>query len=240
MIDLHIHSNFSPDSKSSVEDIAAVAKLKGLKIIGISDHLEIKDEKIVYDFSHKDFFEKVDLLDGELKVLKGVEFGTDGTVDYEDFEGFDYVMLSVHRCDYEYSFVYECYKDYLERLLRCVEMYDFQILGHLDYPRRYMKKNPKVPDELIGLVERILEVVKEKDAVLEVNTEGFAIYGEPQPDLRILKRAFELNISVTVGSDAHSIENIGRGVDKAFSLLKNIGYKEIAFFVKKRKEVFEI
>ena len=44
-MDSHIHSEYSPDSKSKLEDIFKVAKKKDIEIIGISDHNTVEGSK---------------------------------------------------------------------------------------------------------------------------------------------------------------------------------------------------
>ncbi|WP_407424397.1 CehA/McbA family metallohydrolase [Methanobrevibacter sp.] len=44
-MDTHIHSEYSPDSKSKLKDIFAVAKTRGLDIIAISDHNTVEGSK---------------------------------------------------------------------------------------------------------------------------------------------------------------------------------------------------
>ncbi|MFN3661024.1 MAG: PHP domain-containing protein, partial [Brevinematales bacterium] len=41
LADSHIHSLFSPDSSSSIEDIAMIAQQKGLDFFTISDHYQV-------------------------------------------------------------------------------------------------------------------------------------------------------------------------------------------------------
>lgn len=240
MIDLHVHSAFSVDSDSKISQIAAVAKLKGLRYVGITDHYEMRYGELKYGFDVEKFTETVDSTESEVTLLKGVEWGWDCEGDTPDFQGLDYVSLSVHRCDVEFEMVQSCYEDYLKRTLECVERADFDVLAHFDFVRRYMPGNPPIPDHLRPLVLEILEVLKEKGATIELNTEGFVVYGEPHPPVWVLEEARKMGIPVTVGSDAHNLENIGREVGRALKLLKNLGFKSVAVFRKRRIEEVEI
>ena len=234
MIDMHIHSNFSPDSKSPISQIASVAKLKGLKMIGITDHYEMREGRVLHSFDIEKFMEESQKHSEEVEIIKGVEWGWDCFGEEPDFSDLDFVMLSIHLCEKPAELAYECYKDYLTRVLNCAEKaYDFQVLGHLDFVRRYIPGNPDVPDDLRKIVIEILEVLKERGAALELNTEGFAVYGEPQPAFWVFKEANKLGIPATVGSDAHNLENIGRYIDKAYDILKSAGYKNVVIFRKK-------
>ena len=44
-MDSHIHSEYSPDSKSKLKDIFKIAKDKNIDIIGISDHNTVEGSK---------------------------------------------------------------------------------------------------------------------------------------------------------------------------------------------------
>ena len=240
MIDLHVHSEFSVDSDSKISQIATVAKLKGLKFVGITDHYEMREGVLKYGFDLERFVEAVDELESEVPVLKGVEWGWDCEGKFPDFEGFDYVMLSIHRCDASMEMPRSCYEDYFKRMLRCVKIAEFDVLAHMDFVRRYMPGNPPLPDDLRGLVIEILKVLKEKGAALELNTEGFVIYGEPQPPVWVLEEARKMEIPITIGSDAHNLENIGREVQRALKLLKGLGFEKVVVFKRRRIEEVEI
>ncbi|CUU09572.1 PHP-associated, partial [Candidatus Kryptobacter tengchongensis] len=62
--------------------------------------------------------------------------------------------------------------------------------------------------------------------------------GEIYPSVEILKIAREYKIPLTVGSDAHSPEDIGRDFDTAYELIQIYGGGKISIFEKReRKEV---
>lgn len=53
-MDSHIHSEYSPDSKSSLEDIFKVAKSRNINIIAISDHNTVEGSKKARELTKKD------------------------------------------------------------------------------------------------------------------------------------------------------------------------------------------
>jgi len=241
MVDLHVHSSHSIDSKSKIKDIVTVAKLKGLKYIGITDHYETREGKLLYGFDFDRFFEDIERnYDTDVNLLKGVEWGWDGTTKIPDFYGFDYVLLSIHRCDTSKDFVEKCYKEYYQRMKECVERADFDVLAHFDFIRRFLPNYPPIPYHLKDLIIDILKIVKEKDAVVEVNTKPFALYGEPHPEYWIIEKMSEMKIPVTIGSDAHNLENIGRDIQKGLKLIKSAGFSEITLFRNRKKTFLKI
>ena len=59
--------------------------------------------------------------------------------------------------------------------------------------------------------------------------------GEAMPNLCLLKRYHELGGRlVTLGSDAHCTEDLGRGIDVGMELLKAAGFTEFAIYEKRR------
>ena len=53
-MDSHIHSEYSPDSKSKIEDIFKTAKKREIDIIGISDHNTVEGSRAARQLNKKD------------------------------------------------------------------------------------------------------------------------------------------------------------------------------------------
>ena len=70
----------------------------------------------------------------------------------------------------------------------------------------------------------------------ELNTSGKAApVCEFYPGRRLLELCFQEGVPVTLGSDAHGPEQVGRYFDDAIRLLKEIGYRELAVFSKRQR-----
>lgn len=224
MIDYHIHSNFSPDSNSSVEDIVKYAREKNLKVI-ITDHYEAveKDHNFKFDVkSYKETMKKYGL-------LVGVEFGWDGKSKIDiDLKEFDFVILSYHAYK-EYDDIQKMYENYLKDLYNIIEVVnDFHVLGHLDFPRRFVKNNEPFSKKLYPLISEIFKKIIKEGKILEVNTSAIYRYGEPNPSYDILKLYRDLGGKyVTIGSDAHRLEDVGRGIYDTLGNLKDLGFEYI-------------
>ena len=61
---------------------------------------------------------------------------------------------------------------------------------------------------------------------------------EIYPSLEFLKLARSFDVPITLGSDAHVPQDVGRDLDKAIELAKAAGYTEFCRF-KKRKKILE-
>ena len=53
-MDSHIHSKYSPDSKSKIENIIKIAKNRNIDIIGISDHNTVEGSEIAQKLTKND------------------------------------------------------------------------------------------------------------------------------------------------------------------------------------------
>ena len=104
------------------------------------------------------------------------------------------------------------------------------IIGHLDkikmYNRgRYFQENDPW---YVNLVDETLDLIKDSGSVIEVNTRG--IYKKRSetlfPGPEILKKIHQLNIPVTISSDAHKPHEISLYFEETRKLLKELGFKE--------------
>jgi histidinol-phosphatase (PHP family) len=58
---------------------------------------------------------------------------------------------------------------------------------------------------------------------------------EPMPEEKLFRELIKLGIEdVTIGSDAHSPNQVGYGIDRAMLLIKNCGIKELTIYKKHR------
>ncbi|HHY82745.1 MAG TPA: histidinol-phosphatase HisJ family protein [Clostridiales bacterium] len=263
MLDYHMHTIFSADGEMTMEEACQQAVIVGLKEIAITDHMDIDLPDNPLAFQIKDMnqylinLEKVkDQFKGRLNVKAGIEIGLqDWTLgkasalvaDYP----FDFVIASVHLVQGEdpYYRVYfntrdriKSYTDYYNQILELFQYYDdFNVLGHLDYLRRYTPFEYDPADHKIGkeLIEAILNMLVQKGKGLELNTAGFRHPSrQPHPHPDILKWFRELGGEiVTVGSDAHSVQYVGYENKIALECLKYAGFDYMTSFAE-MKPVF--
>ncbi|QTA38431.1 PHP domain-containing protein [Thermosipho ferrireducens] len=225
LMDYHIHSNFSPDSKASVEQIIKTARSRGIESIIITDHYELSNSLHDTKFDVNEYRKTME----KHCLPVGVEFGWDGKKEIDiDLKQFDFVILSYHNFDTPVN--QKEYKKYLENLFSIIKKFDsYHVLGHLDFPRRYHENYEAFSKKLFPLIEDIFKEIILNGKGIEVNTESMLKYGEPNPSIDILKIYKNSGGEfITIGSDAHKIENIGRNVKSALDLLKEIGFKYVS------------
>ncbi len=224
LVDYHIHSNFSSDSESSILDIVTMCKMKGIKSFIITDHIEVTSTLYACGLDINEYRKQME----KFSIPVGAEIGWDGTkpIDVE-VSKFDYVLFSHHVVDEPIDD--KSYISYLERLNELMrEFSNFHALAHLDFPRRYHKEHKPFSLDTYDLIKEILNYVIENGKFLEVNTQSIPTYGEPNPSIEILKIYKELGgKALTLGSDAHKVEHIGRGIKEGIEILKDLGYNYI-------------
>ncbi|MCP4305836.1 MAG: DNA polymerase/3'-5' exonuclease PolX [bacterium] len=130
--DLHVHSTWSGDGRSTLDDMVAAAAARGLEYIAMTEHAE--DLRINGLSRDEVMAEREELIrlrteHPQLTILHGSELniGADGTVDYDpDFlMNFDWCVASVHtHFDLTES-------EQTQRLLTAMENPAVSAIGHL-------------------------------------------------------------------------------------------------------------
>ena len=111
----------------------------------------------------------------------------------------------------------------------------FDSLGHLTYPLRYIEGDHGIPVDLTRHREAIDAIFRELIAAgkaLEVNTSGYRQkIGRPLPDLPLVRRYRELGGElITLGSDAHSTQDLGKGIEAGMEMLREAGFRYFAVY----------
>ena len=114
----------------------------------------------------------------------------------------------------------------------------FDIVGHFDLIKVF-KFLPKKDIRLIAK-DALLEI-KKSNMVLEINPAGLRKpINETYPSKQLLELAFEMQIDITFGSDAHSTDQVGFMYDKALLLATEVGYKKCISFENRDKKVITL
>jgi histidinol-phosphatase (PHP family) len=109
------------------------------------------------------------------------------------------------------------YEAYYKTLLKAVQadlgIYKPKRIGHLTLIEKFSKRYPSVQrcDEYI---DRILKEIKDKGYALDANSAGYykELCGSVYPSPKILIKAQKMNIPIVFGSDSHTADHIGRGL----------------------------
>jgi len=137
--------------------------------------------------------------------------------------------------EYKNQDINKIYQDYFDAIEAMAKSSLFDIVGHLDLIKVF---NFKPTKDIRLIAQKALKAIKKSDMVLEINSAGFRKpVNEPYPSKELLEVAYELDIPITFGSDAHKPEQVGFKLEKIIELAKEIGYKKCAIFRKREREL---
>ncbi len=121
------------------------------------------------------------------------------------------------------------WQQYFELLGRAAKSGLFDSLSHPDLVKIF-------GDRLDGFdYQPVVDAIAESGAAIEVSTAGLRKpVGELYPDPKFLSACRARNVPVTLASDAHSPDVVGRDFDRARELLRTSGYETITVFDARR------
>jgi len=177
-----------------------------------------------------------------------------------DLGGCDLQLLdrddSRHESYYDLQFVdfksnklHEVIRIYLEKLEEIVEWGKFDCLAHFDLPVRYaINQGVKLDFSVFNeKIEKILhKLLEHGNKGLELNISGWigsfcSGFKDTMPSKHIMKMWQRLGGRiVTVGTDSHQSQNVGKYARKAQEFLLECGFSEIAIFEKHQPKMHSI
>src|SRR6185369_8820637 len=205
---VHCHTTYS-DGIHTLEAMVRGAEEMGMKYITITDHspTAIYANGVKLDRLKRQW-EEIDEVQEKvsIKILRGTESDivASGKLDYPDavLEKFDVIVASIHA---RYKMDSE---KMTERITTAMREPVFKIWGHA--LGRLLQRRPPVECD----VPRILDVIAESRAAIEINGDPYRLDLEP----RWLREARKRKIKFVVSTDAHSVKamnNIKYGVAMA-------------------------
>ena len=137
------------------------------------------------------------------------------------------------------DYVYIEYYQKMQKMLTSKE-FDFDIVSHFDLPKKF-NKLPTDKELVENEVDKTLELVKKGNFAVEVNTGGLRKdIKEQYPSEIIIKKLYDLDIPILLGSDAHNPNEVGYDFKNLIKKLKNIGYAQLVSFDKRVKTYKDI
>jgi histidinol-phosphatase (PHP family) len=140
--------------------------------------------------------------------------------------------------------VREAYQPYFAEVRRAVESDLFDVIGHLDLAKRYGAQyyGPFDLSPFAAEVGQILKLAVERGVGLEINTSGLRqAPHETYPGLEVLRWYRELGGRIlTIGSDAHSTKDLGKGIAEALGLAREAGFEAVSLFEKREPRQLSI
>lgn len=248
-VDYHVHTSFSYDSEEDINSMCRKAIEIGLKEIAFTDHVDI--------VTNKKWNWQIDLINRneviqlakkiynkQLKIINGIELGQpqSNPSEYEEFlkiSCFDFIIGSIHNLNYNKEIEFlnysnidceEMYDEYMNSEIELAQSYDFDVLGHITLPQRYMYMSIKKTMDLLPFEKKykhLFEILLDRGKGIEINTSGLRKGArETLPSVQVLKWYRQCGgETITIGSDAHSAKNLSYGIKETYDLLKELGFK---------------
>ena len=172
--------------------------------------------------------ERVDFIIGSLHQIRGEK----------DFYYIDYIDLGTDK-------IYDLLERYFTELNEMCCTNSFDVLGHLTYCLRYMKQRHGIEPDISRFDDIIADsfrTLAQNGKGIEINTSGLRQgFGETFPNLKYTKLFREMGGEIiSVGSDAHTAEDIGKNVRDGIEIAKAAGFTRIAYFKKRQPQFIAI
>jgi DNA polymerase (family 10) len=199
--DFHVHTTVSGDGASTLEEVVAAAKARGVRVLAITEHAEntlsgVGREALLEQRAHLKAVQAQ--LGDTLRLLHGVELniGAGGELDYDlEFRrGFDWCLASVHdRFDLDRA-------AQTQRIVTAMRDPTVRLIGHLS--ARRIGGRPPIELDL----DQIFAAAEETGTALEING------GLPRLDMSVeaLRRARGRDLTFVLTSDAHHHGELAR------------------------------
>jgi len=257
IVDLHNHTTLCNHATGKMEEYIQQAIKNGTKYFGFSDHapMDFNQEYRMqfsqmrqYEQDVKDLKQKykddinillayeVDFLQGHMdsKVLDSNVDYLIGSVHFIGKWGFDNPEFIGNYKDKDIDKIWQEYFDEIEALAKSGL---FDIVGHLDLIKVF-NFMPKKDIRIIA--QNALKAIKKADLVVELNMSGYRKpTGDMYPDYSLVEVLRELDIPITLSSDAHAPEQVGLYKEKIINLAKKVGYDKCATFKDRDREMIK-
>ena len=262
--DCHTHSRVSPDSNAPMVEMARQALAYGLDVMCLTDHcdlLSLEGERTL-DYNWQAVLrERQTMLDAfgtRLDLPLGLEFGMahlypEAAEKILSQPGLDFVIGSCHNMDEKdggrdfyllsYDTLEDCYRaldNYFASMQKMAATPYYDVVGHVIYPLRYMNGPYETPSlaRYRDQIREILRLAIDSGRGSEINTWKGQTLAAWRP---LLKDYKELGGEIlTVGSDAHAPDPLGRGIREAYQLMQDCGFRYVAVYHQRKPELFRL
>jgi histidinol-phosphatase (PHP family) len=167
-------------------------------------------------------------------------------------DNFDYIIGSIHVAQWEGTPAFgvdeevgmrkckefganKVYMEYYNGLKEMVKTKFYNIVGHLDLPKKFgiRPENDEIVNETLF---DLLDSIAESNMSMEINTAGFLKpVNEQYPAEYIIKAAIDRGIDINFGSDSHKPKNIGYRFIDILPIVKKMGLTHLVKWSKFEK-----
>ena len=255
--DLHCHTEFSFDSETPIKELCESAINKGISHLAITDHcdldciLEGLYEPYLADKAKDAILEAKDLYKDKLDIIYGIELGGAHAVPIEaerlvKEQGFDFVLGSLHNLKGVPDFFFMDYSDMTDGLIKSLvrrniaelkeiaQLPFINSVAHVTYPLRYMRMANRLPElnQFNDQMAELFEIIIKTEKALEVNTSPYRKgIADTMPERCFLEMYKAMGgTRITIGSDAHTADGVGDGINETMNMLLQIGFDSITVY----------
>ena len=248
----HTHTELCGHAEGAVAELAAAARAAGISVLAITEHYPLSaayDPECHVSMPASRMEEYVAAVrleqerEGETEVLCGCELDWLGALEdralcADDLACFDVVLGSVHYLDgwafddpaeqgsWRERGVDGIWRRYFEEWCACVSSdLPIHVMSHPDLVKKFGFYPSFDP---LPLYRQAAEAARESGRMIEVNTAGaFYPCKEMYPAPELLSLFCQAGVPCTVGTDAHSPAHVARGIEDAYRLMYEAGYREL-------------
>lgn len=192
--DYHIHCNYNDHSSPdlTVPNVVKYAKDRGLRVIAFTEHVRKTSDwipkylnEIQHIISSIDSNRTLEIISGfEAKIL------IDGTIDCPEKYADKYFLIASFHTEYRDKQVW------LEALEKAIENPNVDVIGHIAPEASFTLE--------LDEVEQLANLIIQNNKTVELNVK---YHRPPKEWIKILRKH---NVHFHLGSDAHSLDEIGR------------------------------
>ncbi len=256
--DYHTHTRFSIDGEAEIYDSCRAAIAKGFSEIAFTDHEDIYSlQKYDYVLNCAELYpallEAREHFCGQLRVVIGAELGQPMANPaaarnfIREHPELDFIIGSIHNMEHDLDVYYynfrkhapaQVYDHYLDRLMELASDYDYDVIGHITYPLRYMAEAGFAIDmhPFLEKIEALYRTVVRRGKGIELNVSGLRQSMQttmPTPMLLKLYRDCGGEI-LTIGSDAHRACDVGSFIRTGQEIALECGFTTVTSFENRR------
>jgi len=268
LVDYHNHTPLCGHATGEPAEYIERAIAREIAEIGFAEHspwmIQKPDEKLAP--TEEEFVQFVRAIEAlqrrynddpssPIRVRLGIEMDyvpdrLDRAREYLDKYPWDYVIGSVHHLDhwgfdnpgemaqFEGHDIGELYEEYFAVVAEMAATGLYDTVGHLDLIKKFGHRPAK---DLRLLYGRVAAALKRANMVVELNTSGRDKEArEFYPSRGLIEALHAAGVPLTLGSDSHAPEQVGRYFDEARQLLLDLGVREIVAFEKRRRRMVPV
>jgi histidinol-phosphatase (PHP family) len=134
-------------------------------------------------------------------------------------------------------------ENYYASVTLLIESGMFDSLAHIDVYKKYGRDHygSKLNDVPEDVFRNTFRLMKEKGIAFEINTAGMRFMNEFYPAPLLMRTAHEQGITlITIGSDSHKPEDLGKDLARGIEYLKSFGFNTVQRFDKRTSQTVRI